>query len=207
METLVNSKTKLVSVEIYREPIFKIIQIDKNINVNNELVNNPDFREFFIEHFYDEIHDYGFVVKSDPSYSPYKPEEFLYKTDSGGFGFGEVVPHETKSFIGYYPMCQGTNGGKTLKETVELFLSTSKEETKKLWDKGEIQKLCENLIKYNKLDDPVVSGIPEDESVIFHVIYEERHNPVDIYLQDVESFQKIGGRKGDLLSKGSPSME
>ena len=165
-------------------------------------MNGWDFQQFIIDHYYEQINDVGVGVEQiEPHYFDVynKPEEFLYKTDSGGrfkFDFGQVVPQGTKSVIRYYSNC-------------EVYLSSSKEETKKLWDKGDMKKLSENFIISTSRDNPLFGETLNNDSGIVQKIYDEKDNPVNIVLQDVESFQKVGkeGIKGDLLSKGSKSLD
>ena len=199
-----NSETKLISVEFIREPITKLIQVDKNLNVD-ELMDEQELFEFLKEHFYEEIHDCDHWiedVESSSYYSEQEPDIFVYenKDDSKGrygegFKEGQVVPKETKSIIGYFPerhfsqFEKTKNGGENLRSTVIVFLSLSKEETKKLWNKGDVKNLTKYFIK-NKTSYFEGEKISEDDISIFQRIYDEKDNPIDIRLQDVHSYQR-----------------
>ena len=195
-----NLETKVVSVELHMEPITKLIEVDKNINIDE--LKGWDFQQFIIDHYYEQINDLGvWVEQIEPHYFDvypnHKPEEFLYKTDSDGrfnYGFGDVVPQGTKSVICCIPK-------------FEVFLSSSKKETKKLWDKGDMKKLSKNFITSTIWNLPNTS---ENDSGILQIIYDEKDNPmvdVDTYLKDVESYQKRTVEIGTvLLSKGSKTL-
>ena len=205
-----NVDTKYVCVEINRPTLTYLLQVDKSVNLEDLEEENEVFSEFIDQQFYDDIHDYGVYV-NEPSntFTNFKKgyfrntTYFLYETDHGGFTFGNVVPPDTKSIIKYNPYKEDGSGiicGKTIKDHIEVYLSSTKEETKELWDKGDIKTLS-NYFIYNTWE--FYSFSPKqyepDDTGTLQLIYDEKDNPVEIHLLDVETYQKEEGEGVELL--------
>ena len=166
---------------------------------------------FTNRHLVDSDHLFDIREISEKSYFQWdggkETERFLYKSGDD-FCFGQSVPPNTKSIIHYNPILNisGKKGdlvcfGKTIKENIEVFLSSTKEETKEIWNKGDIKTLSNYFISNNLFFS---SWSPKeyepDDKGTLQLLYDEKDNPVVIFLQDVETYQKEDSReKRDLL--------
>ena len=190
-----NVEKKYVCIEINRPSTNYLFQVDKSVNLE-EL----DDEWFTNRHLVDHDHLFDIREISEKSYFQWdggkETERFLYKSGDD-FCFGPVVPNNTKSIIQYHPKQNSdedgnrVSGGKTIKERIEVFLSSTKEETKELWNKGDIKTLSNYFISNNLFFS---SWSPKqyepDDKGTLQLLYDEKDNPVVILLQDVETYQK-----------------
>ena len=193
---------KYVCVEKNRSSLIYLLQVDKSVNL--EELDDDDFREFINEQYYEDIHDHSIEIR-ETTYNQhykhlgnYKPEWFLYKSGDG-FTFGKVVPPNTKSIIDYNPNYRDENdelktGGKIIGKPLEVFLSSTKEETIELWNKGDMKTLTNYFITntWEHYSFPPKQYEPDDTGTL-QLIYDEKDNPVEIHLVDVGSYQKDEG--------------
>ena len=191
---------KYVCVEINRPTLTYLLQVDKSVNL--EELEDDDFREFINKEYYEDINDFELEIGEigeNHYFSDLNQNEFLYKSGDD-FGSGKVVPINTKSIILYKPDYKNDEDGKkiscgkTIKESIEVYLSSTKEETKELWDKGDIKTLTNyfvsNTWKFYFFSPKQYE--PDDKGTL-QLIYDEKDNSVEIFLQDVGSYQKEEG--------------
>jgi len=212
-----NVEKKYVCVRIHREPLNYEFQVDNSVNLE-ELDGNDDFREFVNNEYYEDIHDYEFDIREITEegyfYDRYHQNRgwntncgFLYKSGDD-FSSGKDVPTYTESIILYKPDYKNDEDGKsiscgkTIKENIEVYLSSTKEETKELWDKGDIKTLTNYFVcnTWKRSHFSKKEYKPDDKGTL-QLIYDEKDNPVKIHLQDVETYQKEEGEGGSELLK------
>jgi len=200
-----NVEKKYVYVEIHREPLNYLFQVDKSVDL--EELDDDDFREFINNEYYEDIHDYDLEtgeISENHYFSNLNQNRFLYKSGDD-FGSGKGVPINTKSIIDYLPEYRDENdelktGGKIIKEGIEVFLSSTKEETKELWDKGDIKTLTNYFVSNTwKFYSFSPKQYEPDDTGTLQLIYDEKDNPVEIHLLDVETYQKEEGEGVELL--------
>ena len=210
MDTVEN---KYVWVEINRPTIEYFVQVDKSVNLE-ELEEDELFYFFLKDKFWGDIfvgtsinREERFDIEiRETTLNPHNfmekhtnyGEWFLYKSGDD-FSLGEIVPPNTKSIIRYNPL---KTGGKIINKHIEVFLSSTKEETKELWNKGDIKTLSNYFITNTWVfyDFSPKHYEPDDKGTL-QLIYDEKDNPVETHLLDVETYQKDdrGRDKGDLL--------
>jgi len=191
-------ETKYVCIKIEREPLNYLFQVDKSVDL--EELDDDDFREYIKETHYEEIHDHTIDIReiSENSYfyDQYNQNGFLYKSGDH-IETGKDVPPNTKSIILYKPNYKNDEDGKriscgkTIKQSIEVYLSSTKEETKELWNKGDIKTLT-NYFVSNTWVFYIFSPKqyePDDKGTL-QLIYDEKDNSVEIDFQDVDSYQR-----------------
>jgi hypothetical protein len=201
-----NVEKKYVSVEIYRDSLTYLFQVDKSLDLDE--LDEDEFRTFVNERFYEDINDYSLDIESYSSNSMgMKIDSYLFKSGDT-FDTGTPVPNNTKSIIQYtHKLCDEdnnlVNGGKTIKENLEVFLSSTSEETLELWKKGDIKSLSNYFLtnNFNSYSWIKKEYEPDDKGTL-QLIYDEKDNPVHIQLLDVNSYQRDGrsNNEGELLN-------
>ena len=188
-----NTKTKeprYYRISVERDTITRVVEVDDGISDEELEDSESEFERYVKEDMlYEEMYGDNFVcVEKIPNHSeflnPYerrmnelKCNSFLYRNKRGDFETSFPIEKGSESVI----LCWDSD------DLQMVFLSSSLEKTKELWNKGEIEELKSHFVGFHGRNHP-----KEDKEVI-NKIYESRNESDEIEIKDKDEYQKQDG--------------
>ena len=195
-----NTKTKeprYYKISVVRDTITRVVEVDDSIS-NEELEDcDYEFERYVKEDMLgEEMYEDNFVcVEKIPNRYELKCHSFLYRNKGGDFTTSFSMEKGSESVI----FCWSLDY-----ETLQMvFLSSSLEKTKELWNKGEIEELKSHFVGYHGRNHP-----NEDKEVI-NKIYESRNESSKIEkieIKDKDEYQKDDGFTEVLVDRTTPNQ-